>query len=501
MNDGPVLDVAASTDVDEIDELDEIEMAPTDVEGRSGRLRPVLFRLHFFGGFFAAPIALWLALTGILFAWNPQIESWIFGDERNATAEGDLLPLSGQVDAVLEAYPDHVVVEVTPSDEAGEATGVIVKPIDAPPAADFGHAPGSRTVYVDPVDASVTGDMDEASRPDEFIRNLHSNFRLGDRIGTLTEMAASWVLVSLLTGLYLWWPKTRQALRRTFSPRLRGLRRGGRRQWKDLHSSIGVIILVLLAGMVVTGLTWTEYAGRWVDVAKDAVSAEPVFLNTELEGGEAEGGGGGGGGHHETTPSGSVFVADFDEVDEVVDTASAADLSYPFTITPPAEPGQAWEVAEIDDRFPISESQIAVDPATGDVVGRTETSDQAMIDQLTSVGIGFHSGTLFGLFNQILLTLLALGVIALLVTGYVMWWKRRPTGAFGPPPKFGPILRNVPVWVIVAFVALMVLLPTMGVAFLVYLVLERMFWYAFGPPWPPLRSKSRTPTPPSTPVA
>jgi uncharacterized iron-regulated membrane protein len=489
-------DVLTSTETTDHSEASAtgVELDPTDVEGRSGRLRPVLYRLHFFGGFFAAPIALWLALTGILFAWNPQIESWIFGDERNATADGDLLPLSDQIDAVQEAYPDYDVTDVTPADEAGEATGVFLQPTGAEPTADFSPVAGSLTAYIDPVDARMLGSMGESSRPDEVIRNLHSNFKLGTRIGTLTELAASWVLISLLTGLYLWWPKTRQALRRTFTPRLRGLRTAGRRQWKDLHSSIGVIILVLLAGMVATGLTWTEYAGRWVDVAKDAVSAQPVSLNTELEGGE----GAGGGEHHEGGEDAeAAFAPEFGDIDAVVATASDADLSYPYTITPPGGPGQAWQVAEVDDRWPIQVSTIAVDPASGDVIDRTETGDQAMIDQLTSAGIGFHSGTLFGLANQILLTLLALGVIALLVTGYIMWWKRRPQGAFGPPPKFGPILRNVPIWVIVAFVALMVLLPTMGVAFVIYLVLERLFWLARGRPSPPNRSTPTTPSAPS----
>jgi hypothetical protein len=39
-----------------------------DSESRQGPLRPVLWRLHFFSGFLAAPIVVWLCLSGILFA-------------------------------------------------------------------------------------------------------------------------------------------------------------------------------------------------------------------------------------------------------------------------------------------------------------------------------------------------------------------------------------------------------------------------------------------------
>jgi uncharacterized iron-regulated membrane protein len=134
------------------------------------------------------------------------------------------------------------------------------------------------------------------------------------------------------------------------------------------------------------------------------------------------------------------------------------------------------------------------------VIDRTEFGDQATIDQLTSIGIGFHEASLFGLFNQVFLTLLAVALAVMLFSGYVMWWKRRPAGSFGPPPKFGPIWRNLNIWVVLGFVALMVLLPTMGVSFLIFLVVERLLWLARrgsrGTPSapPPAPSAPSTPT-------
>ncbi len=38
--------------------------------GRRAALRPLLWRLHFLGGFLAAPVVLSLAITGILFSWT-----------------------------------------------------------------------------------------------------------------------------------------------------------------------------------------------------------------------------------------------------------------------------------------------------------------------------------------------------------------------------------------------------------------------------------------------
>lgn len=450
------------------------------------RLRAILFRLHFFGGFFAAPIALWLAVTGILFAWNPQIESWIFGDEQAAAAGGEMRPLSDQVDAALAEHPDHDLVEVTPAHEAGETSGVLLKPAGAE-AEGFGHAPGAFTAYVDPVSTEVTGRIDEARRPDEWLRNLHSNFRLGDRAGTLTELAASWVLVSLATGLYLWWPRTRQALGRALVPRVKGLRDGGRRPWRDLHSSLGFLMLGALSIMVVTGLTWTEYAGHWIDVTKGAWTAEAPSLQTGLASSSGEHHGGGGGASDR-----ELDVAAFDDV---AATAGDAGLTAPYTISPASGPGEAWTVAEVDSRWPIEETSIAVDPARREVVDRLEFTDQPLLEQATSAGISFHQAELFGLFNQLLLTVLAAALVALLVTGYVMWWKRRPAGAFGPPPRLGSVWRDVPVPFLAGFVLLLVLLPVMGVSFLLYLLVERVVWLVRR------RRRPSTPVPSSSPVA
>ncbi len=450
---------------------------------RPARLRPILWRLHFLGGFLAAPVALWLAVTGLLFAWNPQIESLLYGDRTEATAaEGEAHPLSHQLEVVTAAHPGFAVASIRPADEGG-TTAVLLEPADTD-FAGFGAAPGAFTVYVDPVRDEITGRIDESQRPGEWLRNLHSNFRLGPGIGTLTELAASWVVVALLTGLYLWWPRSRRAWRRAMAPELRGLRGGGRRPWRNLHSSLGVVVFGLLAVIVVTGLTWTEYAGRWVDVTKDALAVESPFLSTGLAAGESAPPGAGAGGDAPGTTDGqaphvehaddlSAAATDLAAVDRVAAGAAAAGLTMPLLITP-AEPGQAWTVAETDDRWPIERSEVAVDPATGGVVDRLEFSDQPLLDQATTVGIGFHEGTLFGLSNQILLTWLAVALVVALVAGYMAWWRRRPAGAFGAPPRMSSVLRTVPVPLLVGFAVLMVLLPTLGIAFVVYLVLERV---------------------------
>ncbi len=432
--------------------------------GRPG-LRPLLWRLHFLSGFLAAPVVLSLAVTGMLFAWNPQIEAALHRDALTAVSGAPDRPLAEQVRAAQATHPGYEVTAVAPAAPAADAgeqtTAVILSPPD-PDTDRFGQNVGVTTVYVDPGSATVTGQIVEANRPDEWIRNLHSNWRVGQEswLEPLSETAASWVLVSVLTGLYLWWPRNRRALTRAFR-----FRRPGRLRARSVHTTLGLGILAALLLMVGTGLTWTTYAGGWIDIAKSQLQSDTPSVATQLAGTSAAGDGG-------TAPVATADPAA--SIDRVAATASAAGLTGMLALEPPDKPDQAWTASVEDSRWPIQATTVAVDPGTGQVTDRVGWGDYPLLAKATTLGIRFHQAELFGLANQIGLTVMAVALIVLIIAGYRMWWLRRPAGGLGVPPRMGPLLRTVPVPMLLGFGALMVLLPTLGVSFLIYLAVERL---------------------------
>src|SRR5699024_6762513 len=81
-------------------------------------------------------------------------------------------------------------------------------------------------------------------------------------------------------------------------------------------------------------------------------------------------------------------------------------------------------------------------------------------------GIYLHMGIMFGLPLQIALAVLALGICAMVVMGYIMWWRRRPTkNAVAGVPGQAELSRTD--WVIIALVAIPVglFLPLLGISF------------------------------------
>src|SRR3546814_7791072 len=70
-----------------------------------------------------------------------------------------------------------------------------------------------------------------------MIFRLHGELLLGLGGSMLVELAASWAIVMLISGLYLWWPRDASGIAGIVYPRLR---RGGRVFWRDLHAVVGL---------------------------------------------------------------------------------------------------------------------------------------------------------------------------------------------------------------------------------------------------------------------
>jgi len=81
--------------------------------------------------------------------------------------------------------------------------------------------------------------------------------------------------------------------------------------------------------------------------------------------------------------------------------------------------------------------------------------------------------------NQIVCAALSLGLAALAITGFVMWWKRRPAGTLGAPSRerAAPAMRA---W-IAALVALGIVFPLMGLTIVAVWLVDRMLFRRAGP--------------------
>jgi uncharacterized iron-regulated membrane protein len=167
--------------------------------------------------------------------------------------------------------------------------------------------------------------------------------------------------------------------------------------------------------------------------------------------------------HHPSPDAYSAF-------DRLVPLAATLHLAAPIKIMPAVTPGGMWTIKS-DSQNRTLRDVVQADPRTGSVVGRQNFNQSMLLDRMVGVGVATHEGQLFGVFNQLLGLLTALGLITLCVSAVNLWWSRRHARVLG-----APLPMKQPRWsfaLIAALLALAIYLPELGVSLVLTLLAER----------------------------
>jgi uncharacterized iron-regulated membrane protein len=144
-------------------------------------------------------------------------------------------------------------------------------------------------------------------------------------------------------------------------------------------------------------------------------------------------------------------------------------------IVPPADSGTAYVVRQIQRSWPEKQDSVAIDPATGKVTDTLRFADYPVLAKLTRWGIDAHTGSLFGIVNQLALAALALALILMIFWGYRMWWQRGRASAFGRPVA-RCAWQHVPPYVLVTCAAAVAVLgyfvPLLGIPLAAFLAVD-----------------------------
>ncbi|UQA95226.1 PepSY-associated TM helix domain-containing protein [Streptomyces halobius] len=441
-------------------------------------VRALLTRLHFYAGVFVAPFLIVAALTGLAYAFAPQLDQLVYGDQLTVEKpEGTPHPLADQVAAARAAHPEGTLDSViTPADPEETTRVVLAVP-------ELGE--NQRTVFVDPYTNEVKGALTTSfnSTPvTTWLGELHRNLHLGEPGRLYSETAASWLWVIVAAGLVLWLARRRSSrghpVRRVLMPD-RGAR--GVRRTRGWHATTGLWLAVGLFFLSATGLTWSSYAGARFETVLDKVHARTPELNTSLPSAPAGSGESAGPhGHHGGSASSKKTADPIADIGPVLATAREAGLTGTVKLTPSADEHSAWSVAQNDKVWPVHLDQVAVDADKREVTATNRWSDYPLPAKLTKLGIQAHMGVLFGLANQLLLAATAIGLLFVIAWGYRMWWQRRPTRAdrsapLGKPPVRGAWRRlPLPVLLLGLPVAATIgwAVPVLGVTLLGFLAVD-----------------------------
>lgn len=435
-----------------------------------------VWRWHFYAGLFCIPFVIVLSASGAIYLFKPQIEAWLERPYENLDVVGEPRAIAAQVRAAVESQPGSRVQSYELPTTPQSAGRVVVR--------KDGEA---IRVWVHPETLAVLGAQPEDERLMRWMFKLHGELLMGDRGSNLVELAASWTIVMLLTGVYLWWPRSTSGGAGVLYPRLR---RGASILWRDLHGVTGVWIVAFALFLLATGLPWAKFWGSYFKLARRLTGT--AVAQQDWTTGSERGGGSGGSGEHAAHGGGSrgeraagsgsrgdggkqggeratkpVDLAAFDRVAAVV---RPLQLPHPVVLAPPGRGSADWSAKSMAQNRPLRVN-LTIDAATGQIISRENYADRHWVDRVVGVGIAAHEGQLFGWPNQLLGLLTAVGLILLSVSGVILWWRRRDVGVLGAPR---PLARpRLAAGLVVIVVLIGVYLPLFGASLLAVLIVER----------------------------
>lgn len=439
--------------------------APKNIGGL-GSATAMVHCLHTIAGIFVAPLLLIAALSGFFYALAPSLENVVYQRELSATSGLPAHPLAAQIEAAQSARPDLTFSSVQVSDDSTATTRVL---FDDPTLPSSSYR---QTVFVDPGSLEVTGELVQygSSRAlplRSWISEGHRRLWLGEPGRIYSEMAASWLGILALAGAWMWWTQRRK--KSGSSARARA---------KKWHSTVGIWLLPGFLFLTISGLTWSMVAGTNIGELRTQlgwVTPKPeVAISTAMpEMADMASMAGMSAHHHMEAMSWSG--ADISQADTVYSTAREAGLTGVLELTGPADANSAWVASEMRQAWKMENDAVSINGATGVIVDTVNFADWPLAAQLTAWIIQLHMGTLFGLLNQIVMALIALGLFAIICWGYLMWWRRGKAGKPGRLPAAGQWRKASPfalAAVGIFTLAYAIMAPLFGISLIVFVVLD-----------------------------
>nr|WP_315484391.1 PepSY domain-containing protein [uncultured Undibacterium sp.] len=442
---------------------------------RSALLQRVFWRLHFWAGLITAPVVLFAAISGLLYVFTPQIEAWRHAQLDAVDAIAPAQNLDAQIAAARAQFPGEPVRTIIPAYTDTQTTQIVfgdkkkpsaqtgqaekVSAAVAPLTEHQHHAePITQTTpfiaYINPGTLKVQGSIAENGRFREWARKLHSNMLQGDSWRWIIELGASWMIIMLMTGIYLWWPRGKASWASVI--RWNGSQ-NRRANWRYLHGIISVALSIVTLAIMLTGITWSKYAGENFRTMQAALGQSSPKPPKELR---------------------SALIPGTPALSAQVIYAKARQLapSIQMQITPPKSEQGVWRIENYDRSQPGKRFQLILAAYSGAVLYQSGWGNLPLLAQATAVGIPFHRGE-FGWWNQFLLILVGLSVIFAVISGYAMWLQRRKAGSVSAPTISTTHAMAIPWWIWLLLLALGFALPVLGVSFFVFICVEAVLMF------------------------
>ena len=375
-------------------------------------------RIHLYLSFAAGLVILICCLTGAILVFEKDLMMAFNKERYYVEAAGAKLSADTLVSKVKQNYPGakvngiklyeaadrsaEVSVSFPPKKDA-KAKSEAPKPKEGAKPVAPQRQPGF-TIFINPYTGQVVDKYSYSETGFYTVFALH-RWLLGgnDSIGKLIVGISTFIfLFILITGIVLWWPKTKKILKQRLNVRWSA---GWKRINHDMHLVFGFYSAIFLFIFAFTGLAWSF---EWFNNGIYKVTGSPLKPAPAPK---------------------STYVADARKIS--FDKAlAAAQTIYPsaefYSISLPKDSTEAMNVSLLghDAAHESATDAVYIDQYSGAVLGKLAFGDRSLGAQVRSTFKPVHTGSIWGTPSKIIAFLVCLLGVTFPITGTIMWYNR-----------------------------------------------------------------------------
>ena len=382
-------------------------------------VRKAVFWAHLAVGCAAGLLILTMSVTGILLAFERQI---------NAKADEPAV-LASQTSTAGQAPVDILLAKLNSSGQGVPSQVVLHSSAKMPVEARYGR---EKSLLLNPWTAEVIGQPNESTRGFfGAVERIHRSVGLGMRsaLGRGATGAANLAfLFMLISGLYLWLPKVWSAASVKVRCLFRRGVKGRTREW-NWHNVVGIWVafplLFIVGSGVVISYPWAN------DLLYTMTGSKAPIGGTFRGAGQAEQGEQG---PHNGRASDAGDVVALRSLDEMVQTAKRQIPAWKsITVDVPHGNLRVLNLS-VDVSVggqPEKAQQLVMNRETGQVDAVKRFSDNVVGRRLHAYARFVHTGEEFGVAGEAIAALASLGAVVLVWTGLSMALRRLLATASG----------------------------------------------------------------------
>ena len=320
-----------------------------------------------------------LGVTGSIMEFEPELDRSLHPQLSYVTPGRRILSLSEVGDAVSRRLGgEPVVAHLLPRSPDLSSQVVLPRGI----------------AYVDQYTGEVLGVRERGQTFLGYVRALHVRLATGDVGRNIVRWSGVAMILSLASGVYLWWP-IKQV-------RIRGDWRS-RRFWFGLHNAIGIFSWLPLAMLAVTGTVLGFEDQIAPLIYKLSRSAPTQAVRAALPVPRP--------GATPITPDEAVMIA-----------RDCVPGAVPYRVQMPKY-GGVYQVAlqYPQDRVTGERNLVVLDPYYGSVVSLSRSGDLSRGDRVLAMNEAFHTGDVLGMPSRIAVWLASTLLLVQAASGLLMW--------------------------------------------------------------------------------